>query len=36
MYDPQMQRLLFEELMFIYFRFSSFQAMGDGFYENLE
>lgn len=27
---------LFKELMYIYFRFTSFEAMGDGNFENLE
>lgn len=34
--DGVEKRHLFEELMFIYFRFSSFESMGDGYYENLE
>ncbi|CAK80272.1 unnamed protein product (macronuclear) [Paramecium tetraurelia] len=34
--QPPLQYQLFKELMYIYYRFQSFEAMGDGNFENLE
>ena len=31
-----MKKELMEELVYLYFRFTSFEMMGDGYFENIE